>query len=106
MKVRRALAVAILCLLSVLALGPMALAVEDRTIITATEEQQEPPATGEQEPSGAFIDAPAEDDGGINPAWTYRFLIPTAIVLTALIIAVTVIMYFVRVVRTRYTIVE
>lgn len=38
--------------------------------------------------------------------WTYRFLIPSVIALTILLIGGTVVMYFVRVVRGRYRVVE
>lgn len=37
-----------------------------------------------------------------NPDWTYRFFIPTLLVLAALVVIVTVIQYFTRVVRNRY----
>ncbi len=66
-------------------------------------EEVEEPAPVDEGPSGAFIDTPPEDEEGPEPAWTYRFLVPTALVLIAVVIAGTVIMYFVRVVRTRYT---
>lgn len=38
--------------------------------------------------------------------WTYRFLIPTVIAITILLIGGTVVMYFVKVVRGRYRVVE
>ena len=38
--------------------------------------------------------------------WTYRFLVPTGLVLAALVIVVTVIQYFRRVVRNRYRVVN
>ena len=41
-----------------------------------------------------------------NPDWTYRFFIPTLLVLAALVVIVTVIQYFTRVVRNRYRIVR
>jgi hypothetical protein len=41
-----------------------------------------------------------------NPDWTYRFFIPTLLVLTVLVVIVTVIQYFTRVVRNRYRIVR
>lgn len=76
------------------------------TQVVATEEVEEPPAPADEGPSGAYIDAPPAESEGINPQWTYRFLIPTSLVLIAVVIAGTVVMYFVRVVRTRYTTVE
>ncbi len=36
------------------------------------------------------------------PAWTYRFLIPTLIALTLLVVVGTTVQYFIRVVRPRY----
>lgn len=47
-------------------------------------------------------DAPKPD----VPQWTYRYLIPAVVALTVVLIAGTVIMYFVKVVRGRYTVVE
>ena len=41
-----------------------------------------------------------------SPDWTYRFFIPTLLVLAALVVIVTVIQYFTRVVRNRYRIVR
>jgi hypothetical protein len=38
--------------------------------------------------------------------WTYRYLVPTGLVLAALVIVVTVILYFRRVVRNRYRVVN
>jgi hypothetical protein len=38
--------------------------------------------------------------------WTYRFLVPTGLVLAALVVVVTVIQYFRRVVRNRYRVVN
>ncbi|HLF60183.1 MAG TPA: hypothetical protein VI980_03270 [Acidimicrobiia bacterium] len=40
------------------------------------------------------------------PDWTYRYMVPTAIVLALLIAVVTTVQYFTRVVRKRYRIVE
>jgi phosphatidylglycerophosphate synthase len=41
-----------------------------------------------------------------NPDWTYRFFIPTLLVLAVLVVIVTVIQYFTRVVRNRYRIIR
>lgn len=38
--------------------------------------------------------------------WTYRYLIPTLLVLAALIVIVTTVQYFMQVVRKRYKVVE
>jgi len=89
-----------LALVVLLALAPATMAT---TQLLASEEVQEEPDPVDEGPSGAFIDAPAEEDASVDQAWTYRFLVPTALVLIAIVIAGTVVMYFVRVVRTRYT---
>jgi len=96
----RLLAVVTLALVVLLTLAPATMA---STQLLASEEVQEEPAPTDEGPSGAFIDAPAEEDASVDQAWTYRFLVPTALVLIAIVIAGTVVMYFVRVVRTRYT---
>ena len=41
-----------------------------------------------------------------KPDWTYRYFIPTLLVLAALVVIVTVVQYFMRVVRNRYRIVR
>lgn len=40
-----------------------------------------------------------------QPDWTYRYFIPTLLVLAALVVVITVIQYFTRVVRNRYRVV-
>jgi hypothetical protein len=42
----------------------------------------------------------------ILPDWTYRYLVPAGLVLAALLILVTVVQYFVQVVRKRYRVVR
>lgn len=46
--------------------------------------------------------APPEE----TPPWTTRYLIPTTLVLAGLAVFVTVVQYFLRVVRNRYKVVE
>jgi len=41
-----------------------------------------------------------------QPDWTYRFFIPTLLVLAALVVAATVVRYFTGVVRKRYRVVK
>ena len=41
-----------------------------------------------------------------TPDWTYRYLIPTGLVIGVAAIFVTAVLYFVRVVRTRYRVVR
>ncbi len=40
------------------------------------------------------------------PDWTYRYMVPTALVIALLVVVLTTIQYFTRVVRKRYRIVE
>lgn len=54
-------------------------------------------------PAVPVPEIPAEE---IVPDWTYRYLIPTGLALAAVIILLTSIQYFTRVVRKRYRIVE
>ena len=51
------------------------------------------------EPAVPVDTTPAEQT---NPDWTYRFFIPTLLALAVLVVIVTVIQYFTRVVRNRY----
>lgn len=47
-----------------------------------------------------------EEEAPATPDWTYRYLIPTALVLAVLIVLVTSIRYFSDVVRKRYRVIE
>jgi hypothetical protein len=74
---------------------------------------------GEEQTSTTVADEPAPTSG-IEPAvevttpeateslpdWTYRYMIPTGIVLAVVVIVITTIQYFTRVVRRRYRIVK
>ncbi len=53
----------------------------------------------------AVIVEPAARDE-VEPAWTTKFLVPTGLLIAAIAVLATVVMYFVRVVRTRYKVVE
>ena len=55
------------------------------------------------EPAVTVDTTPAVVSG---PDWTYRFFIPTLLALAVLVVIVTVIQYFTRVVRNRYRIVR
>lgn len=50
------------------------------------------------------IEPPADAPAAMD--WTYRFLIPSGLVLAALVILITSIRYFTNVVRKRYRIIE
>jgi phosphatidylglycerophosphate synthase len=41
-----------------------------------------------------------------QPDWTYRFFIPTLLILAALVVIATVVQYFTRVVRNRYRVIR
>jgi hypothetical protein len=45
-------------------------------------------------------------DDEVEAPWTTKFLIPTSLVLAVLAVFVTVVQYFVKVVRNRYKVVE
>lgn len=51
------------------------------------------------------VDLRAGVEAGQEP-WTTRFLVPTTVVLGALVVFVTVVQYFTKVVRARYKVVE
>lgn len=77
--------------------------------------------TDEATPSTTTVAADPEEGGSVaQPAvtaatvppddeevdWTYRYLIPTSLALAAVVVIVTTVQYFVRVVRKRYKVVE
>ena len=79
----------------------------------ATEETGEPTSTtvGAEEPAPTSDIEPAVPVTSVStaeslPDWTYRYMIPTGIVLAVLVIVATSIQYFTRVVRKRYRIVK
>ena len=61
------------------------------------------PALGQHQPA-VPIEPPAETPTVLD--WTYRYLIPTALIIAVLVVVVTSIRYFTNVVRKRYRIVE
>jgi hypothetical protein len=70
------------------------------TTVAGTNETSETTApTVTIEPAVPVETAPAANAA---PDWTYRFFIPTLLVLAALVVIATVIQYFTRVVRNRY----
>ncbi|GIU92119.1 MAG: hypothetical protein KatS3mg011_1025 [Acidimicrobiia bacterium] len=78
------------------------------------------PAVAQEEPADQPTTTTVAESSGYQPAvtvpppsspseelpWTARYLIPTGLVLAALIVFVTVVQYFLRVVRSRYKVVE
>ena len=70
---------------------------------------EDEPAPAEPVEFGDYEPAVVVESGGgdeIEPAWTTKFLVPTGLLIAAIAMLSTVVMYFVRVVRTRYKVVE
>jgi hypothetical protein len=70
---------------------------------TSTTVAEEPAPTSGIEPAVPMTTPEASET---LPDWTYRYMIPTGIVLAVLVIVMTTIQYFTRVVRRRYRIVK
>jgi hypothetical protein len=99
---RRLLAAALLtAVVTLLALPLGATTTSEAGTETGTTEATTPAVT--IEPAVPVDTTPVPET---NPDWTYRFFIPTLLVLAALVVIVTVIQYFTRVVRNRYRIVR
>ncbi len=64
------------------------------------------PALGQEGNLEPAVPIAPPPDTGTALEWTYRYLIPTALVLGVLVILITSIRYFTNVVRKRYRIVE
>lgn len=62
------------------------------------------PAFGQELEPAVPIEPPPDSEAILE--WTYRYLIPTALVLGVLVILMTSIRYFTNVVRKRYRIIE
>lgn len=72
---------------------------------------QEPPVEGESQVEDAGTIVPAveivpEDPASEEPPWTFRYLIPTSLVIGALVVVGSIVAYFLKVVRTRYRVVQ
>ncbi|MGH3666850.1 MAG: hypothetical protein ACRDWF_11160 [Acidimicrobiia bacterium] len=70
---------------------------------TATTVSEEPAPTSGIEPA---VPVTTPESTEPLPDWTYRYMIPTGIVLAVLVIVMTTIQYFTRVVRKRYRVVK
>ena len=79
------------------------LATETEPTVPAGETQETVPVTSDVEPA-VPITTPTATETQLD--WTYRYMIPTAIVLAVLVIVVTTVQYFTSVVRKRYRIVK
>lgn len=93
---RRTLVLAALAACLMLVAGPAMAAPSHTAPVTAELAAQSDP----------YIEVDGAEDEPAEPQWTYRFLVPTSIALTVLLVIGTVVGYFVRVVRARYTVVE
>jgi len=80
-----------------------ALATEGTEEQTATTVSEEPAPTSGIEPA---VPVTTPEPTEPLPDWTYRYMIPTGIVLAVVVIVMTTIQYFTRVVRRRYRIVK
>jgi len=52
------------------------------------------------------VTVPDQTAGDETPPWTARFLVPAGLALAVLVVIMTIVQYFVRVVRTRYKVIE
>lgn len=105
MVIRR-LSLVSLMLLALLALGSLKVLATEGDGGTATTVAE---TSGESEPVGDLVPAVEinqDEPGETNVDWTYRYIIPTGIVLGAIVIVITAGQYFMQVVRKRYRIVE
>jgi hypothetical protein len=94
--------------LSLLVLIISLLAVPAMAAESGTESEEETTATTEAvefEYTPATVIEPPPADPAEQP-WTTKFLVPTGLALATVAVFVTVIQYFVRVVRSRYKVVE
>ncbi len=91
---------ALLFALTVFGFASVALAVESTQETTATTQ------AGALEFDMPAISVPPPPADDAKPPWTTKFLIPTTLILGAVAVFVTVIQYFLKVVRNRYKVVE
>ncbi len=76
---------------------------EETEAQTSTTVSEEPAPTSGIEPA---VPVTTPEPTEALPDWTYRYMIPTGIVLAVVVIVMTTIQYFTRVVRKRYRIVK
>ncbi len=95
----RLLALAILAAL--VAISTPALATGESS--TETDTESDAPAVDAPTPA---IEIPEDAPEAIVAEWPYRFLVPATIVLGSLAVIGTILMYFVRVTKNRYRVIE
>ncbi|HEY7469957.1 MAG TPA: hypothetical protein VIC07_10575 [Acidimicrobiia bacterium] len=99
-RLRRVASLGLAAIALASSLASPALATEETT---TTQVSEEPAVTSDVEPAVPVTTADASE----TPLdWTYRYMIPTGIVLAVLVILITTIQYFTSVVRKRYRIVK
>lgn len=86
--------------LSAIAIGSLTMVAPAAIAVTV------PPVVNQVAVAQPYVEVVPEQPAPDEPQWTYKFLIPAVVALTVLLIAGTVIMYFVKVVRGRYRVVE
>ena len=90
----------LLLLLFLLLLAPAALAQEEEPAEPASEQEV---VVDVPEPAVEVVEeAPAEEE----QAWTFRYLIPTSLVIAVLVVVGSIVAYFLKVVRTRYRLIQ
>lgn len=62
--------------------------------------------TGEVTVPDPAVPVVPETEAEVTPPWTSRYLIPTTLVLAVVAVIATALMYYVKVVRTRYRVVQ
>ena len=99
---RRSLALLVIGLL-VLILAPAALAQVETPTETTNTTVEQGAVVDVPEPAVEIVpEAPAE----VQPAWTFRYLVPTSLVIALLVVVGSIVAYFLKVVRTRYRLIQ
>jgi hypothetical protein len=102
---RRSLAVLASVLAVVFFALPSFAAEEEAPVDTVTETTVAEEQSGVVDVAPAVTVPPAADEE-VTADWTYRYLIPTLLALAIVVVIATTIQYFMRVVRSRYKVVE
>ena len=89
--------------LLMLIVTPAALAQEETPEDTTAPVEETVPSVEVPVPAVEIADeAPAE----VEQAWTFRYLIPTSLVIALLVVVGSIVAYFLKVVRTRYRLIQ
>ena len=103
MTARRLAILLSIALIAMFSLMLPVLATEGEETPEPISEETPEPVSGGQTPA-VEVTTPPVDETQLD--WTYRYMIPTALALGAIVIVVTAAQYFTSVVRKRYRIVE